>query len=101
MGIEHIFEDRIHTHRQRFLVIGIGGILVVAGIVMTFMGLTGAIDLELAVDSKFTANLTNASPGIVFSLLGVLLCWVGIYSRHRINYENDAEAMDAECFLED
>ena len=58
------------------IVIGLatGAIVFVAGFVLCILGLTGSIQLIFE-GPGITAKLTNASPGIVFALLGVIVLW--------------------------
>lgn len=66
------------THADRTYRIGItmgiatGALAFIGGFVLSLLGLTGSVQL-LVEDLGITAKLTNASPGVVFCLLGMLI----------------------------
>jgi len=66
------------THADRTYRIGIvmgiatGALAFVGGFVLSILGLTGSVQL-LVEGAGMTAKLTNASPGVVFCLLGMLI----------------------------
>lgn len=54
----------------------VGGLISIAmGFALVLLGYGGAIDFGVSQGSDFEARLTNASPGIVFLVVGLLLAY--------------------------
>jgi hypothetical protein len=60
----------------------VASLVIILGAGMVFLGLQGSIDLGLKV-LTINAKLVNASPGIVFATIGVILCCV-ILNRNAV-----------------
>lgn len=54
--------------------LSLGGLLAIAGFVLSILGLSGSIEW-LVKTPGLTSKLTNASPGVVFALLGLVIFW--------------------------
>jgi hypothetical protein len=64
----------------RTLPVMIGAVLGVVGLVMTFLGVDGKVEWILeAVDLK--SRLSNASPGLCFAIVGLVLLYKGLPSE--------------------
>lgn len=61
------FQSRFST-----VMLCVGFIVVLLGFGLLIAGMTGAVELVVEADN-FSGKLTNASPGVVFTLLGVLV----------------------------
>jgi hypothetical protein len=53
--------------------LALAAILVLLGAVMVFLGLQGHFDWAVQAPHTISAKLTNASPGIVFATMGMIL----------------------------
>lgn len=53
---------------------GIGGAVLLAGIVLSLLGISGSIEW-LVEAGDISSKVTNASPGIVIALIGAALVW--------------------------
>jgi hypothetical protein len=63
------------TYRLAILMgIAIGGVFALAGFVLCLLGLSGSIEW-LVEGASLKAKLTNASPGIVFAGMGMIIIW--------------------------
>ncbi len=54
--------------------ITVGALCSIVGLVAAILGLTGSIEWVFE-GSDFTSRLSNASPGVVFALMGMLVLW--------------------------
>lgn len=68
----------------------LGALLVAAlaifvGSIMTFMGLQGSFDWAVESPSSLSAKLTNASPGIVFATVGMIIGFFVVLQK-PVNY---------------
>ena len=62
----------------------------VAGAVMIFMGLQGSFNWAVEAPRTVTAKLTNASPGIVFATIGMILGFVVVIQK-PVNYTTNPD----------
>lgn len=53
---------------------GIGGLVLLGGIILSLLGISGSIEW-LVEAGGITSKLTNASPGIVISMIGAVILW--------------------------
>jgi hypothetical protein len=63
------------SYHLRLAVLVVAALVILLGAGMVFLGLQGSIDLGFQVVA-LNARLVNASPGIVFATIGVVLCCV-------------------------
>lgn len=56
-------------------------VAIILGAVMTFLGLEGSFNWAVESPETITAKLTNASPGIVFVTVGLLIAIVVIMQK--------------------
>jgi hypothetical protein len=61
--------------------LAIAALTILVGAVMIFMGLQGSFNWAVEVPMSISAKLTNASPGIVFATIGLVLAFVVIVQR--------------------
>jgi len=64
----------IFSYLLRFGVLILAAVALISGVVMVFHGLQGSVDVGLHATDIFQAHLINASPGVVFAVIGVILC---------------------------
>jgi hypothetical protein len=64
----------IFSYLLRFGVFVLAAVALISGVVMVFHGLQGSVDVGLHATDIFQAHLINSSPGVVFALIGVILC---------------------------
>ena len=78
-----------HIYGLRWGGLALSAMTIAIGSVMIFMGLQGSFNW--AVDSPHTigAKLTNASPGVVFATVGLILGFLVIIQQ-PVNYETGA-----------
>lgn len=57
----------------RWGILSLAALLIILGAVMTFMGLQGSFDWAVQGSHAITAKITNASPGIAFATIGMVL----------------------------
>jgi hypothetical protein len=51
----------------------VGLIIILTGVVLIILGISGVSDITITLSDNFTINLTNASSGIVIILIGFLV----------------------------
>ena len=73
--IELLASDRKRVFVLRIVGISIGFIVLSFGAVMSFLGLEGSFDWAFESPNMLTSKLTNASPGVVFAVAGMLIIW--------------------------
>lgn len=54
---------------------------ILIGAVMVFAGLQGSFDWAVEAPHTVSAKLTNASPGIIFATIGMVLCFVVVLQK--------------------
>ena len=62
-----------HIYGLRLASLGLAALCIIIGAIMTFYGLEGSFDWAIEAPSTAGAKLTNASPGIVFATVGMLI----------------------------
>jgi hypothetical protein len=62
---------------QLFIAEGLGAVLCVGGLVLLFLGAAGKISVFMK-GAGAQARLTNASPGLVVAIIGVVLVWLSL-----------------------
>lgn len=62
-----------HIYGLRWGGLMLAGLTIVTDAVMIFMGLQGTFDWAVQAPASIGAKLTNASPGIVFATIGMIL----------------------------
>jgi hypothetical protein len=60
----------------RLGVLALATLTILIGAVMVFVGLHGSVDWSVEAPYAISAKLTNASPGIVFATIGMILVFV-------------------------
>jgi hypothetical protein len=75
-----------HIYGLRWGGLALSALTILAGAVMTFLGLQGSFNWAVEVPLSITAKLTNASPGIIFATAGLLLGFITILQK-PVNYE--------------
>jgi ABC-type sulfate transport system permease subunit len=63
-------------YRLRSRVLALATLTILLGAVMLFAGLHGSFDWAFEAPHAISAKLTNASPGIVFATIGMILVFV-------------------------
>jgi ABC-type sulfate transport system permease subunit len=64
------------NYRFRGRVLALATLTILIGAVMVFAGLHGSFDWAVEAPHAISAKLTNASPGIVFATIGMILGFV-------------------------
>lgn len=71
----------------------VGALFVIAGFILALLGISGSINL--VVEAKdITTRLTNASPGVIFAVLGMVVLW-----RYKPR-TNETVRVDSESFTQ-
>jgi hypothetical protein len=74
-----------HIYGLRWGGLILAALTIVIGAAMIFAGLQGSFDWAVGSPSTLTAKLTNASPGIVFATVGMILGFVVVVQK-PVNY---------------
>ena len=74
-----------HIYRLRWGGLVLSAMTIIIGAVMVFYGLEGSFDWAVETPNSIGAKLTNASPGIVFATVGMVLGFVVIRQK-PVNY---------------
>jgi hypothetical protein len=74
-GVLNSVDYKSRTYRYGLLAgLSFGMLMVVGGVVLSIMGVAGSI--EWVVTGKdFSSKLTNASPGVILTVLGMIILW--------------------------
>src|SRR5947199_8053667 len=70
-----------HIYGLRWGGLALSALALIAGAVMTFMGLQGSFAWAIEAPTSVGAKLTNASPGIVFATVGMIIGFVVILQK--------------------
>ena len=70
-----------HIYGIRWLGLIIAAITIVIGAVMVFLGLDGSFNWAVEAPNSIGTKLTNASPGIVFAAIGMLITFVVLLQK--------------------
>ncbi len=68
---EKIVESEARNARAGRIV---GFVVILLGVVLTLLGATGAVNIELG-GAGLTAHVANAAPGVVLMLIGLFVVW--------------------------
>jgi hypothetical protein len=75
-----------YIYRLRWGGLALAALTICIGAVMTFAGLQGSFDWAFQAPSSLSAKLTNASPGIVFATVGLLIGLLTVIQK-PVNYD--------------
>jgi hypothetical protein len=75
-----------HIYGLRWGGLVLSAITIIIGAVMIFEGLQGSFNWAIQAPASIGARLTNASPGIVFATIGLVIAFVVILQK-PVNYE--------------
>jgi hypothetical protein len=75
-----------YIYRLRWGGLALAAFTICIGAVMTFAGLQGSFDWAFQAPSSLSAKLTNASPGIVFATVGLLIGLLTVIQK-PVNYD--------------
>lgn len=70
-----------HIYGLRWAALGISALTIIIGAVMIFAGLQGSFNWAVEAPNSVGAKLTNASPGIVFATVGLVLGFVVVIQK--------------------
>jgi hypothetical protein len=65
-----------HIYGIRRIGLGIAALAILIGAVMVFAGLQGSFNWAVEAPQSISAKLTNASPGIIFATVGLIIAFV-------------------------
>jgi hypothetical protein len=71
-------------YRLRSWGLALATLTILIGAVMVFAGLQGSFDWAVEAPHTISARLTNASPGIVFATIGMILSFVVVMQRMNL-----------------
>jgi hypothetical protein len=74
-----------HIYSLRWGGLALSALTIIVGAVMVFMGLEGSFNWAVEAPNSIGAKLTNASPGIVFATVGMIIGFVVILQK-PVNY---------------
>ena len=74
-----------HIYGLRWGGLTLAALTIVIGAAMIFAGLQGSFDWAVGSPGTLTAKLTNASPGIVFATVGMILGFIVVVQK-PVNY---------------
>ncbi|HEY3636950.1 MAG TPA: hypothetical protein VGK90_02270 [Rhizomicrobium sp.] len=70
-----------YIYGVRFAGLGISALTIIVGAIMIFSGLQGSFNWAVEAPHTLGAKLTNASPGIVFSTIGMIIAFIVIVQK--------------------
>lgn len=70
-----------HVYGLRWGALALSALTIVIGAAMVFMGLRGSFNWAVEMPNSIGAKLTNASPGIVFATVGMILGFIVIRQK--------------------
>ena len=79
-----------HIYSLRWGGLALSAFTIGIGALMVFKGLQGSFNWAFQAPASIGAKLTNASPGIVFATIGLIIGFV-VVSRRPVNYETTDE----------
>jgi len=85
--------EHIYSARRRGM--WLAALALVMGAVMTFLGLEGSFNWAFEKADTISAKLTNASPGIVFATVGLILGLISIL-KGPVNYNIGSDVLDSQ-----
>jgi len=75
-----------HIYGLRWAGLVLSALTIIIGAVMVFMGLEGSFNWAVEAPHSIGAKLTNASPGIVFATVGMIIGFIVVIQR-PVSYE--------------
>ena len=79
-----------HIYRLRWGGLALAALTICIGAAMIFAGLQGSFDWAVQAPNSIGAKLTNASPGIVFATIGMLIGLLTVMQR-PVNYNTGSD----------
>jgi hypothetical protein len=74
----------------RFGGLALAAVAIIVGAIMVFRGLEGSFNWAIEAPHSIGAKLTNASPGIVFATVGLIIAFV-VIRQSPVNYDTDGD----------
>jgi len=74
-----------HIYGLRWGALGLSALTISIGAAMIFAGLQGSLNWVVEAPNTIGAKLTNASPGIVFATIGMILGFIAVLQK-PVNY---------------
>ena len=87
----------MHIYGLRWGGLALAGVTICAGAVMIFLGLQGSFDWAVQAPNSIGAKLTNASPGIVFATVGMLI-GILVVVQKPVNYTTEGGLKNRESY---
>ena len=75
-----------YIYGLRWGALALSGFTILIGAVMIFLGLQGSFDWAVEAPSSVGAKLTNASPGIIFATVGMLIGLLAV-NQKPVDYD--------------
>lgn len=88
-----------HIYGLRWAGLGLSALTIIIGAVMIFLGLQGSFDWAVEAPHTIAAKLTNASPGIVFATLGMIIAFV-VLTQRPVSYSTGGPSAHDEIGIE-
>jgi hypothetical protein len=70
-----------HIYALRWGGLALSALTIIIGAIMIFRGLEGTFNWAIQAPGSIAAKLTNASPGIVFATIGLIIAFLVIIQR--------------------
>lgn len=86
-----------HIYRLRWGGLSLSAITIIIGAIMAFIGLEVTFDWAFEAPKSVGAKLTNASPGIIFATIGLILGFVVVLQKpvdYQIGYDDSKDSLD-------
>jgi ABC-type sulfate transport system permease subunit len=71
--------------------LALSAVAIIVGAVMVFRGLQGSFNWAIEAPNSIGAKLTNASPGIVFATVGLIIAFI-VINQKPVNFDTDDNA---------
>jgi len=84
-----------HIYGLRWAALGLSAVAICVGAVMVFMGLQGSFNWAVEAPLSIGAKLTNASPGIVFATVGLIIGFCVVLQK-PVSYRTPSANKDDE-----
>ncbi len=72
-----------------------GVFIVYLGYLLLKLGITGKFEFSMKLDGA-KADLRSVSPGLLFVLLGVILCGIAVISKYEATIENGTTSINSQ-----
>jgi hypothetical protein len=97
-AIRALEERRLRSHELHIKYIygirlgglALSALTIIIGAVMVFLGLQGSFNWAVEAPNSIGAKLTNASPGIVFATVGLIIAFVVVMQK-PVNYDTEED----------